>query len=175
MQSSNLVVRPEASADAIGVRRVHELAFGQPDEATLVDDLRQDPSYVAELSIVGEVDGEIIAHILLTVGGLPGRRDWTPVLLLAPMAVLPKYQNMGIGSFLLERALAACKQSGRADFVVVVGHPNYYARFGFVAAETFGIMVPFSVPPQSVMVLRLGFIIPEPGVIMYPSPFGFLR
>ncbi len=171
MTTGSLTIRPERRADAPAIRTVHEQAFGRPDEADLVDTLREDPSYVAELSIVAELDGDIVAHVLFTVGGIEGRRGLAPALILAPVAVRPDHQGKGIGTFLIERAIATCKQAGRADFIVLVGHPAYYPRFGFVRADTFGVTASFARRPEAVMLLKIGFLTPEPGEIRLPEPF----
>ena len=142
-----------------------------PTRPDLVDRLRGDPSYVAELSIVADLDGDIVAHVLFTVGGIEGRRGLVPALILAPVAVRPDHQGKGIGTFLIERAIATCKQSGRADFIVLVGHPAYYPRFGFVQAGAFGVTASFARRPEAVMLMKIGFLAPEPGEIRLPGPF----
>src|SRR4026208_473479 len=117
------ILRPEGPDDSSQIRRVNELAFGQPAEADVVDNLRR--VCVESLSLVAEEDdATIVGHILFTpvvVEGLP------PGMGLAPMAVLPDRQRQGIGSQLVRRGLDILRERG-CPFVVVVGHPEYYPR-----------------------------------------------
>ena len=83
----------------------------------------------------------------------------------------PTIRARAIGTFLIERAIATCKQSGRADFIVLVGHPAYYPRFGFVQAGAFGVTASFAHRPEAVMLMKIGFLAPEPGEIRLPGPF----
>jgi putative acetyltransferase len=129
------IVRPERPEDAFRVRTVNELAFGQPAEADLVEKLQQAGS--VSLSLVAEDDG-VVGHILFTpvVVDSAGRR--VIGMGLAPMAVLPDRQRQGIGSALVRRGLEILRERG-CPFVVVVGHPEYYPRFGFEPASVHGL------------------------------------
>jgi putative acetyltransferase len=143
------VIRPETPDDAAGVRRVNELAFAQPVEADLVDTLRR--ACNNSLSLVAVDDG-VVGHILFTpvVVEAEGRR--VVGMGLAPMAVLPQRQRHGIGSELVRRGLDVLRGRG-CPFVVVVGHPEYYARFGFAPASTYGLTSQWEgVPDQAFMV-----------------------
>ena len=124
-------IRAETPADSARVREINELAFGQPAEATLVDRLRE--HCTEALSLVAEDDG-VIGHILFTpvVIDSDGRR--VIGMGLAPMAVHPDRQRQGIGSQLVQRGLALLRERA-CPFVVVVGHPAYYPRFGFERAS----------------------------------------
>jgi putative acetyltransferase len=126
-------IRVERLEDAEQVRRVNELAFGQPAEADLVERLRRACS--DSLSLVAEEeDGVVVGHILFTpvVIERGGRR--ITGMGLAPMAVLPDRQRRGLGSALVRRGLQILRERG-CPFVVVVGHPEYYPRFGFDRAS----------------------------------------
>ncbi|MCX4782752.1 bifunctional class I SAM-dependent methyltransferase/N-acetyltransferase [Streptomyces sp. NBC_01264] len=165
-------VRPEADGDAAAghaVHAVHTAAFGTPAEADLVDALRADGSWLPGLSYVAEgPDGSVAAHALLTRCEVDG----APALALAPVAAAPALQRSGAGSAVVRALLAAAAERGE-HLVLVLGHPEYYARFGFVPASRFGIRAPFEVPDEAMMALVLDDSVPVPtGTIKYPAPFG---
>ncbi|MET9854852.1 bifunctional class I SAM-dependent methyltransferase/N-acetyltransferase [Streptomyces sp. NPDC006450] len=162
-------VRPEADGDAAAVHALHSAAFGTPAEADLVDALRADGSWLPGLSYVAEgPDGSIAAHALLTRCEVDG----VAALALAPVAAAPALQRSGAGSAVVRALLAAAAERGE-KLVLVLGHPEYYARFGFVPASRFGIGAPFEVPDEAMMALVLDDSVPVPaGTIKYPAPFG---
>ena len=164
-----MTVRPEAPADAAAVRAVTEAAFGQPDEADLVGRLRAVPGYLA---LVAEVDGEVVGHVAFTPVALdpPASVD---VRGLAPMAVAPGRQRAGVGSALVRAGLAACRADG-AEAVVVLGHPEYYPRFGFAPGPPRGIACEYDVPAEAFMVLDLvpGALDGTEAVVRYDPAFG---
>jgi predicted N-acetyltransferase YhbS len=168
--SGDWTVRPEAGADAAAVRRVVEAAFPTAEEADLVDALRGDPAWLPGLSFVAEDEGgRVAAYALLTrcrVGG-------ADALVLAPVAVLPEYQRRGAGGAVVRAALAGAARRGER-LVVVLGHPAYYPRFGFVRASSLGVSAGFEVPDEALMALvPAGSSGPVPsGVIEYAAPFG---
>lgn len=136
MNSTNeLKIRAEQPHDYDGVRRVHTAAFPGPEEARLVDQLRAAGKGI--VSLVAEVDGQIVGHILFS----PVRVE-PPVTVrglgLAPLAVLPEFQRRGVGAQLSRRGVDECRRLG-VDYVVVLGHPGYYPRFGFETASKFGL------------------------------------
>uniref|UniRef100_A0AAU2JWK2 Bifunctional class I SAM-dependent methyltransferase/N-acetyltransferase n=1 Tax=Streptomyces sp. NBC_00049 TaxID=2903617 RepID=A0AAU2JWK2_9ACTN len=161
--------RPEAPADAAAVRGVNLAAFETPLEADLVDALRTDGSWLPGLSYVAEgPDGSVAAHALLTRCEVDG----VPALALAPVAADPAVRRSGAGSSVVRALLAAARERGEA-LVLVLGHPEYYARFGFVPASHFGIRAPFEVPDEAMMALVLDDSVSVPaGTISYPAPFG---
>jgi putative acetyltransferase len=121
-----IVIRPEREGDAEAVRRVLLAAFTTSDEADLVDALRKEAGpYTALVAHVGDALVGHVAFTPLTVGGAP-----SPALGLAPLAVLPEYQRRGIGGRLVRAGLEAVRAQG-APFVALVGHSDYYPRFGF--------------------------------------------
>jgi putative acetyltransferase len=146
-----IVVRDERPPDRAAVRAVNEAAFGQPAEANLVEALHQ--AGAAVVALVAEREGTIAGHILfspVTVEHARGRR----LAGLAPMAVAPERQRQGIGSLLVREGAARCLAAG-CDGIVVVGHPEYYPRFGFVPAHTLGLRTEYDVPPEVFMALTL--------------------
>ncbi|WP_332758833.1 bifunctional class I SAM-dependent methyltransferase/N-acetyltransferase [Streptomyces sp. MT206] len=161
--------RPETAADVAAVRDVNLAAFGTPLEADLVDALRADGSWLPGLSYVAEgPDGSVAAHALLTRCEVDG----APALALAPVAADPALQRSGAGSSVVRALLAAARERGES-LVLVLGHPSYYSRFGFVPASRFGIRAPFEVPDEAMMALVLDDSAPVPvGTIRYPAPFG---
>ncbi len=130
-------VRAERPADAAAIDRVHRLAFAGPAEAELVARLRA--AGRAIVSLVAEQAGAIVGHILFSPVTLDPPGAAVPRLLgLAPMAVLPAQQRRGIGGTLVRAGLDACRAQD-AGAVVVLGHPAYYPRFGFVPAARVGL------------------------------------
>jgi putative acetyltransferase len=164
-----LIIRAEQPSDRSVIYHLNTHAFGQPAEAELVDALRREPGFDAALSLVLEVDDVIVGHILFS----PILIDKTPALALAPMAVLPKRQRRGAGSMLVRRGLETCTQLGHR-IVVVIGHPEFYPRFGFTQARPYGIESPFPVPDEVFMVRELvpGGLSGVSGKVIYPPPFN---
>ena len=150
-----MIIRPETAEDFASVRRVNESAFGRPGEADLVDALRKTARpYV---SLVAEEDGQICGHIFfspVTIEPDVPERAATAALALGPMAVLPESQRSGIGSRLVEEGLKECLRLG-FRLVFVLGHPDYYPRFGFVPASLKKFKCVYDVPDEVFMVLEL--------------------
>lgn len=153
MREDMLTIRPESRTDHDAVRHVTMDAFGQPLEANLVDALRGGEPRA--LSLVAEDEDGIVGHILFTPVTIQrgDRRD--EGMGLAPMAVASIRQRQGIGTRLVERGLAMLREQG-CPFVVVVGHPEYYPRFGFTPASGHGIDSQWpGMPDEAFMVLVL--------------------
>ena len=145
-------IHPERVEDASRVRQVNELAFGQPAEADLIEKLQR--ACTDSLSLVAEED-EVVGHILFTPVAVEGAGQRVLGMGLAPMSVLPDRQRQGIGSQLVRRGLDILRGRG-CPFVVVVGHPDYYPRFGFEPASMHGLACQWEgVPDAAFMVLVL--------------------
>ncbi|GAB3431038.1 hypothetical protein GCM10027436_04710 [Actinophytocola sediminis] len=160
----------ETPDDIAAIHAVNAAAFPTAEEADLVDALRVDPqAWIEGLSIVTEnEDGEVVGYALLTrcqVGG-------EPALALGPCAVLPDHQSTGVGSAAIRTGLDAARRLGE-NLVVVLGHADYYPRFGFTPASGFGIHAPFDAPAENFLALALDAARPTPtGLIQYPPAFG---
>ncbi|MEV6997739.1 N-acetyltransferase [Streptomyces sp. NPDC093982] len=165
----NWITRAETSADIPAVRDINLTAFETSSEAGLVDALRADPAWIEGLSLVAtDDDGRPVGYALLTrchIGDVPA-------LCLAPCAVRPERQSSGAGSAVIRAALAAAKDKGE-HYVVVLGHPTYYPRFGFDRASAHGIGLTIDVPDEALMALTLDATHPLPGgTVHYAAPFG---
>lgn len=169
-----ITIRPETPADAPAIHRVNELAFGQPGEADLVDALRAEARPF--LSLVAVREGEVVGHISFSPVTIESEETTSAAMGLAPMAVLPELQRQGIGSALIHQGLEECRRLGQ-DVVVVVGHPDYYARFGFVPAATLGLRCEYPVPDEVFRVaeLRPGALAGRRGLVRYHPAFGRLE
>jgi putative acetyltransferase len=132
----SIVIRVENAEDVDRVRTINALAFGQPAEANLVDKLRAECSDA--LSLVADDDGVVVGHILFTPVVFESPARQIAGMGLAPMAVSPDRQQQGIGSQLVRRGLEILGARG-CPFVVVVGHPKYYPRFGFEPSSRHGL------------------------------------
>ena len=164
--------RAEQPDDCAGIDGVHRLAFGQEDEARLVRKLRAAHGFDLTLSLVAVRDGELVGHILFSPIRIEGEGGDVPALALAPMAVLPAWQRRGVGSVLVHEGLAASRQAGHC-IVVVVGHADYYPRFGFTPAGRRNLRLPFASPDAAFMALALmpGALKGLDGAIRYSPPF----
>ena len=165
-----VVVRPEEPRDSEGVRTVNQQAFGRPNEASLVDALRGVPH---SISLVACARERVVGHILFTPLQIEGSPKGVVASGLGPMAVLPECQRQGVGSQLVRAGLDSCRAS-RTDAVVVIGHPEFYPRFGFVPAATKRLRCEFDVPPEVFMVLELqtGALGSSGGFVKYRPEFS---
>jgi putative acetyltransferase len=168
-----IVIREEQGADHAAVHQLHQAAFGQVDEAKLVDALRQSDAFIPALSLVALIDDEVVGHILFTrirIRGASGAEAES--LALAPVAVLPAHQRRGIGGQLIRAGLAMARRLGHAS-CIVLGHHEYYPRFGFRPASAWGIRAPFDASDEVFMAMEL---VPYglrgvSGVVVYPEAF----
>jgi putative acetyltransferase len=169
-----ILIRAETFQDHQSIRRVNEFAFVRRNEADLVDALRANARpYV---SLVAVVDEQIIGHIFFSPVSLESDAELEAgaftVMGLAPLAVLPEHQNRGIGSELVREGLRECLCIGE-EIVVVLGHPKYYPRFGFVPASSKGLRSEYDVPDEVFMVAELseGALNGRSGLVKYHPEF----
>ena len=162
-------VRSEDLADRAAIRAVNSSTFGRNDEADLVDELRTSGHVL--ISLVGVVDGNIVGHILFSRMWIQARPGLISAAALAPVAVLPEHQMKGIGSHLIEHGLRMLSDRDEG-IVIVVGHPEYYLRFGFSRDKARLLESPF--PAEAFMVLELvpGALDGVQGRVVYPPEFG---
>jgi putative acetyltransferase len=162
-------IRKEREGDAQSVRLVNEAAFETNTEAKLVDMLRGQVQ--PTISLVADSSGDIVGHIMFSPVILSGHPELN-IMGLAPLAVLPVQQRKGIGTELVQAGLEACQKLGFGA-VVVLGHPDYYPRFGFVSSSHFGIDCEYDVPEDVFMVKELqeGYLNGATGIIKYHAAF----
>jgi putative acetyltransferase len=147
-----LTIRLETPEDIDSIHYVNKQAFKQENEPVLIEKLRN--RGVLTISLIAIQDGEIVGHIAFSPVQIESEGSSFQAITLAPIAVLPVNQNKGIGSLLVKAGLDECRRLGQ-EIVVVVGHPNYYPRFGFVPAKPNGLLCEFEVPDEAWMVLEL--------------------
>ena len=159
-----LLVREEHAGDVAAIHRVNLLAFGGPGEAALVDHLRVHGKL--RISLVAEQGGEVVGHIAFSpvrfidedAAGRPQARPASPAgaggLGIGPMAVAPEHQRRGVGGHLMRAGLERCRAQG-VPWVIVLGHPGYYPRFGFTPASGFGVRCAYPAPDEAFMALEL--------------------
>jgi putative acetyltransferase len=163
-------LREERFDDHAAVRAVVAAAFGRPDEAALVDRLREDGAVA--LSLVAEEAGEVVGHLLFTPLPLVGPERTIAAAALAPLSVAPGRQGRGIGSALVREGLARLAGRG-VPAVVVLGHPGYYPRFGFRPDLAARLVAPFSGDALMALELAPGALVGCEGFeVRYASAFG---
>jgi putative acetyltransferase len=163
-------IRPESEADRAAIRAVNTAAFETSVEADIVEALHA--KGVRLVSLVAELDGATVGHILFSPVSL-AEHPQLRVVALGPMAVVPHHQRNGIGSALVREGLKRCRQLGY-QAAIVIGHPEYYPRFGFVPAGKFGIRCEYDVPENVFMIVELeaGALRGVSGLIRYDEAFG---
>nr|WP_026104006.1 N-acetyltransferase [Anabaena sp. PCC 7108] len=164
-------IRCETPSDYPAIAEVNTLAFQGETEAKLIEKIRLSDRYIPELSLVAEIKGKIIGHILYSYIDLVGKETLS-VLGLAPLAVHPEFQKQGIGSTLVKASLEIADTRGDA-IVIVLGHPAFYTRFGFLPSVNYQIESPFPVPNDVFMVKILTSDDKKyQGKVVYPPAFN---
>ncbi len=166
-------VRFERMEDYPKVRLVNELAFGCHNEADLVDALRS--SARPYISLVALMDEDVVGHIFFSPVFIESADSISTALGLGPMSVLPEYQRRGIGSQLVREGLKECRRINQ-DIIFVLGHPEYYPRFGFLPAKHKGLRCEYGVPDEAFMVIELtpGALSGRRGLVKYRLEFGMV-
>lgn len=171
IEGHSLIIRAEQANDIPAIRKVNLAAFPGPDEANLVEKLRTHHSFI--FSFVAVLDGEVSGHIVFSPVTLVPEINTLRGAGLAPVAVLPQFQRKGIGTKMILHGIDQCKQAGYG-YIVLLGHPNYYPRFGFVPSVKYGIKCEYDAPPEAFMILELrsGALAGHSGTIKYPPEFN---
>jgi predicted N-acetyltransferase YhbS len=154
-----MIIRKEVPGDYPAVFEIIEQAFrtmpfADGDEQFLVEALRKNKAFIPELSLVAETDHKLVGHILFTPLQIIDGEKIYPSLALAPVSVIPEYQNRGIGSALIITGHETAKTLGFLS-CFVLGHPEYYPRFGYKPADTWGIFQSYGAPPEAFMAIEL--------------------
>lgn len=162
------MIRDATASDYAAIRQVVRHAFGQDDEANLVEQLRDDGDVLVELVAAGDVS--IQGHILYSPLAIVRGRETLHAAALAPVSVLPAFQAKGLGGELIRAGNARCKALGCVG-VIVLGHAEYYPRFGFSAASAESLQAPFSGPHFMALEFELG-VFAGGGKVQYAKAFG---
>jgi putative acetyltransferase len=166
-----IAVRLEAAADQLAVFRVNAAAFGREKEARLVDALRLSDASVPELSLVAEKNGVIVGYILFTKVEFTSNPDHRG-LAIGPVSVAPDVQKLGIGGELIKTGIEKARKLG-FDSVMLLGHPEYYPRFGFVPASNWNITTSYGAPNATfALELKQGALDHTAGEARYAKEFA---
>ncbi len=168
-----IIIRKEQTEDFDKIREINTQSFDTEAEANLVDNLRTSGKPL--ISLIAETKGIITGHILFSPVELINNKHSIKIAGLAPMAVLPEFQNQGIGSALINEGLKHCK-SEDYQAVVVLGHPEYYPKFGFVPSSHYGIKSEYDVPDEVFMIIELekDSLANHTGIVRYHEAFNQL-
>ncbi len=174
----DITIRKEKTEDYKAVFKLIKEAFesekmSDHKEHLLVERLRNSKAFIPELSLVAETKDKIVGHILLTKLKIKNDQSEFESLALAPVSILPEYQNKGIGGRLITEAHNKAKALGYKS-IVLLGHENYYPRFDYKQAYNYGIEFPFDVPKENCMVVELveGGLNGVKGKVEYPKEFN---
>ena len=165
--STDSDVRPENAVDIAGIHAVHVACFPTDAEARLVDALRENGEL--SVSLVATDEGGVVGHVAfspVTVNAEPGGRG------LAPVAVLEKHRRQGIAARLIRAGIAKCRDQG-CGYLVVLGDPSYYGRFGFVPAPTHGLQDEYGGGDAFQVLPLVDGALPR-GLVRYAAAFGQL-
>jgi putative acetyltransferase len=165
-----LIIRKEIPGDIAAIYHVNEQAFGQKIEPDLIDKLRN--RGVLTLSLVAVKDDKIIGHVAFSPVTIESGSSSFEAITLAPVAVLPAYQKQGVGGKLIKAGIEECRKL-KCGIMVVLGHPDYYPRFGFTRADLRGIGCEYEAPPEAFMILELqkGALAGRTGIVKFQPEF----
>ncbi len=167
-----MIIRPEQPDDINDIRDINKKAFGQAQEANIVDNIRRNCDDI--LSLVAIDKDKLVGHILFSPVTIEDDKKKVIGMGLAPMAVLPEFQRQGIGSQLINRGIEELRKT-KCPFIIVLGHEDYYPGFGFEPASRFGIKCQWEgIPDNAFMILWLDKSVMNQtsGVAKYRSEFN---
>ncbi len=177
--SQDIQIRKETQEDYCEVieltaRAFENMPYADGDEAKLVERLHKAPGFISELSLVAESEGKILGHILFTPAIIDNGQIQFQTLVLGPVSVLPEFQKQGIGGELIKAGQKKGVEIG-FDSVILLGHPEYYPRFGYKPASGWGIKTHYQLPSDDVFMaveLRKNALINVSGMVIFPPEFG---
>lgn len=175
----NITIRKEIPKDhncviELTAKAFETMPFSEGDEDKLVARLRNAPGFIPELSLVAELDGLIVGHILFTPLVIDNGQQQFESLVLGPVSVLPEFQKQGIGGKLIRAGHQKAIELGFRS-VILIGHPEYYPRFGYKPASTWGIKTHYELPSDDVFMaveLTEGALKNVSGMVIFPPEFG---
>lgn len=175
--NNNLIIRKEEQKDRKAVFNLVKEAFATMEhsdhkEQFLVERLRDSDAFVPELSLIAELENQIVGYVLLTKISIKDGVRQSVSLALAPIAVHPAFQNRGIGGELINHAHRIANDLGY-NAVILLGHADYYPRFGYVPTAQYGIKIPFEAPEENCMIkiLNSNTFRGTTGMVEYPKAF----
>lgn len=172
--NNKMIIRTESAEDFKEVFKLNYQAFdNREDEAKLVERIRKSDEFVPELSIVAEIENQIVGHALFSKAVVENEEAASTVIVLAPLAIKPDFQKQGIGSQLIEEGIRRCR-SLRYTLILLIGHPSYYPRLGFRPARKYGLeLKQFKVSDEVFMVYEVGddALQKIKGELKYPKAF----
>lgn len=167
-----VIVRAEAPEDVRAIDVVNLSAFQGEEEAKLVTAIRSSADFIRDLSLVAELNGRIVGHVLLSKVQLQRDGDNRTVLALGPMSVVPSQSHRGIGSVLIQAAIGRARDM-RYPAIVVAGQPEYYQRFDFQPAATWGLTSNLRLPADGLTAMELvQGTLKNGGRVIYPAVFA---
>ena len=167
-----VIVRAEVPEDVRAIDVVNLSAFQGEAEARLVSAIRGSADFIPDLSLVAELNGRIVGHLLLSKVKLQLGAGSKTVLALGPMSVVPSQSHRGIGSVLIEAAIGRAKEMNYAA-IIVAGQPDYYERFAFQPAATWGLSSNLRLPADALTAMELvPGALKGGGQVIYPAPFA---
>jgi putative acetyltransferase len=166
-----LIIQQESPKDLNNIYEINKLSFGEETEAKIVNALREADELV--LSLVAQIDNKTIGYIAFSEVKIVSENKTHKAIGLGPMAILPEYQRKGYGSKLIEEGLTILTERGYG-IVVVLGHPNFYPKFGFIPSEKYGIRCEYECPPEAFMIkeLKHNSLMGIGGIVHYSSMFS---
>jgi putative acetyltransferase len=169
LKEKKIIIRMERENDISSVDILLRETFETEDESSLVAALRDKGKFI---SLVALKDDKVVGHVFFSPAPIKSPKRNYDAITLAPVAVKPEFQNRGIGTSLIQEGLAECERQGHT-IVTVLGHPEYYPRFGFTIASRKNIFPPFSAPDEAFMVLEIqeGALKEKWGIVQYPPEF----